>query len=79
MFFAFDANAGTSGGVADFSHTAQLSIIAPNGVKWTSDSGQLLTAVPEPEIYAMLLAGLGLLSVIARRRNQLPHIRDRSA
>lgn len=30
------------------------------------------TAVPEPETYAMLLAGLGLMGVIARRRNRTP-------
>lgn len=29
-----------------------------------------VTAVPEPESYAMLLAGLGLMGAIARRRNQ---------
>lgn len=29
-----------------------------------------VTAVPEPETYAMLLAGLGLIGTIARRRNQ---------
>ena len=29
-----------------------------------------ITAVPEPETYAMLLAGLGLMGVIARRRKQ---------
>lgn len=29
-----------------------------------------VTAVPEPETYAMLLAGLGLMGAIARRRNQ---------
>ncbi|MBK9347554.1 MAG: PEP-CTERM sorting domain-containing protein [Burkholderiales bacterium] len=28
-----------------------------------------VTAVPEPETYAMLLAGLGLMGAIARRRN----------
>ena len=28
----------------------------------------ILTAVPEPETYAMLLAGLGLLGLITRRR-----------
>ena len=28
-----------------------------------------VTAVPEPETYAMLLAGLGLIGTIARRRN----------
>lgn len=29
-----------------------------------------VTAVPEPESYAMLLAGLGLMGAIARRRNR---------
>lgn len=29
-----------------------------------------VTAVPEPETYAMLLAGLGLMSVVARRRRE---------
>lgn len=29
-----------------------------------------VTAVPEPETYAMMLAGLGLLGTIARRRNR---------
>jgi hypothetical protein len=32
--------------------------------------GYLLTAVPEPETYAMLLAGLGLMGFVARRRKQ---------
>ncbi|MEO7938433.1 MAG: lamin tail domain-containing protein [Burkholderiaceae bacterium] len=30
--------------------------------------GQFIAAVPEPETYAMLLAGLGLIGAIARRR-----------
>lgn len=36
----------------------------------TSTSSQLIsvTAVPEPEAYAMLLAGLGLMGAVARRR-----------
>jgi hypothetical protein len=30
--------------------------------------GATIVPVPEPESYAMLLAGLGLLGVVARRR-----------
>jgi hypothetical protein len=32
------------------------------------DSGWYVPAIPEPETYAMLLAGLGLLAFVARRR-----------
>lgn len=34
------------------------------------DLGYTVAAVPEPESYAMLLAGLGLMGLIARRRRQ---------
>ncbi|MDR3324058.1 MAG: PEP-CTERM sorting domain-containing protein [Zoogloeaceae bacterium] len=30
-------------------------------------------AVPEPETYALLLAGLGLMGVIVRRRRKAAH------
>lgn len=33
-------------------------------------NGTVIPSVPEPETYAMLLAGLGLLGAVARRRNQ---------
>lgn len=36
------------------------------GVKFTP-----VSAVPEPETYAMMLAGLGLIGTIARRRNKI--------
>jgi hypothetical protein len=35
-----------------------------------SDNHSYIAAVPEPETYAMLLAGLGLVSAVARRRRQ---------
>jgi len=43
-------------------------------VTWSNDpmyhqfDNIYVTAVPEPESYAMLLAGIGLMGVIARRR-----------
>lgn len=37
---------------------------------WALDNLTINEAVPEPETYAMMLAGLGLLGVAARRRKQ---------
>ena len=36
----------------------------------TLNNATFVTAVPEPEAYAMLLAGLGLMGAVARRRSQ---------
>jgi hypothetical protein len=36
-----------------------------------TDNHAFISAVPEPETYAMLLAGLGLMGVVARRKRQL--------
>ncbi|MBI1989245.1 MAG: PEP-CTERM sorting domain-containing protein, partial [Betaproteobacteria bacterium] len=37
----------------------------------TGESGGIiLAAIPEPETYAMMLAGLGLMGFVARRRRQ---------
>jgi hypothetical protein len=38
---------------------------------WAVRPGDVVAAVPEPETYAMLLAGLGLLSGVAKRRRSL--------
>ena len=39
----------------------------------TSFFGHTVSSIPEPESYAMLLAGLGLMGFIARRRDKAPH------
>lgn len=41
-----------------------------NGADWTRAGISISQAVPEPETYAMLLAGLGLLGAVARRTKQ---------
>ena len=40
-----------------------------SGGLYSGSIGSTVSPVPEPETYAMLLAGLGLMSAIARRRN----------
>lgn len=41
-----------------------------NSTNHTAIDNLSVTAVPEPETYALMLAGLGLMGVIARRRNK---------
>ena len=56
---------------ANFANTAQVALSLPVGYSFASASGHFLSApVPEPETYAMILAGLGLLGFVARRRKQ---------
>lgn len=38
------------------------------GLEYAADGNLILTAIPEPESYALMLAGLGLIGFIARRR-----------
>ena len=38
--------------------------------EWNGDFQLNVVAVPEPETYAMMLAGLGLMGLVARRRKQ---------
>jgi hypothetical protein len=51
---------------APFSLTLTGSGFVPSKSSYSVDIS--VTAVPEPETYAMLLAGLGLMATIARRR-----------
>jgi len=52
-------------GIHDFSLEVTTDCCGSGGMEWA-----ISTAVPEPETYAMLLAGLGLLGFVARRRKQ---------
>jgi hypothetical protein len=66
-FFSFDATAWHGvGGSLFLSARQQTPAAVPGDVKFSNFS--VTTPVPEPETYAMLLVGLGLLSFSARRR-----------
>ncbi|MDQ5945187.1 MAG: outer rane lipase/esterase, partial [Pseudomonadota bacterium] len=41
------------------------------GHRIIADAAFNVLAVPEPETYALLLAGLGLMGAVARRRRQM--------
>ena len=78
---AFDLIMGLSlncGGGTDcyFGNSGHLSFVLPDNVSLTSASGLLFTGnavapVPEPETYALMLAGLGLTGWLGRRRNRV--------
>jgi hypothetical protein len=55
--------------LADGTLLSGYSVSSASGFDWTSAYGAPVAApIPEPETYAMLLAGLGLLGFVARRR-----------
>lgn len=48
-----------------------IEIVANNPVSWVAlKDASILAAVPEPETYAMMAAGLGLIGFISRRRRK---------
>ncbi|MDD4880084.1 MAG: PEP-CTERM sorting domain-containing protein, partial [Gallionellaceae bacterium] len=52
-------------GWADYFNTGNITgFILPAGASLSSGSGQFVTGVPEPETYAMMLAGLGLMGTV---------------
>lgn len=57
----------TRGGLIDASHTATFSILMPEGFSYTSALA-FQAPVPEPSTYGMLLAGVGMLASVVRRR-----------
>lgn len=64
-------------GTSNFGNTARLYLRTPDGVTIDSASGRFLasatpiSAVPESSANALLLAGLGVLGFVARRRRLL--------
>lgn len=75
---------GNPGNTGDFALTGFIGSLHPNGfvplgaagftttsiVGGPVDLSTIHLAIPEPETYAMLLAGLGLLGVVAHRKHQ---------
>ncbi len=64
------------GATCDFTHTGSIALSLPDNVSFTSDSGVFLTGVtavapvPEPETWALMLAGFGVIGSLVRRRRQ---------
>jgi hypothetical protein len=64
------ANNGIWGNSVDVNPIGFKYQTAVTSYEFTTDPNVVVTSVPEPETYAMLLAGLGLMGGIVRRRNK---------
>jgi PEP-CTERM motif len=81
QFLAFSSNLATGNhqitlvgfeGCCDGGQQAQFRAANSNTFQtFGANDGLNVTAVPEPESYAMLLAGLGLMGTVARRRKSM--------
>jgi len=63
-----------SAGVVDFSHTGVLSLYVPQGVTVAGDpllQNIVVTSVPEPSTYALMLAGVLTVGIARRRTRRL--------
>jgi hypothetical protein len=52
-------------------HTITVTGVSKNGGLFTGSVGVEVTPVPEPETYALMLAGLGAVAFVARRRKSV--------
>lgn len=67
---AYSLNANQTYTLKVTAYTNELNAGVKGIVTIQSLAGNLVTAVPEPESYAMLLAGLGLMGTVAFRRKK---------
>jgi hypothetical protein len=72
-FYGYDEDVGGKTALAAFGQSSELSFVGSyqlQGNDLTYSMTVSTAPIPEPETYAMMLAGLGVLGVAARRRKQ---------
>jgi hypothetical protein len=69
--FVTFANNAVTNGYATLGNVRVLNLYKDNNYTiYAQDQLVMLAPVPEPETYAMLLAGLGVMGAVVRRRKQ---------